>query len=279
MRALLLSLAEAKLVEATTRQKDRYKLLGLEDPTTHDATSRLVRLKDNKGAVLAEAILGHQRTDAFGAGKNGTYMRKPGDDQTWLVNTKIDAGVDLKSWVDPTLFEARLDEVKHVSVKLPSEDALEIDETADGTKPVLANMPDGIKLKYVNALDDIVGAATAVDFEDVRKTEPTGDKMSTVVLELDNGLKVTFNTEREGGFSWLWLDASGEGEAKKAADALKMRTKGWQFRIPQRAPRRYSGKSVVLRSACASTHPLVGRDRNRSRPPAAFRRLVFPVRV
>jgi hypothetical protein len=236
VRAFLLNLADAKLVEAKTREKDRYKLLGLEDPTAHDATSRLVQLKDSNGAVLAEVVVGNERTDAFGGGKSGTYIRKPGKDQTWLVNTRIEGGTDLKSWVEPRLFEANANQVKFVSVKLPGEDALEIDETAGGTKSVLANMPDGMKLKYLNVLDDIVEAATAVEFEDVRKQESVpSDQASTVDVQLANGLKVTYTIEQKGGADWLSLTAAGGGDAKKAADALTARTKGWEFRITKNA--------------------------------------------
>jgi hypothetical protein len=236
VRVFLLSLADAKLVEAKTREKDRYKLLGLEDPTAHDATSRLVQLKDGKGSVLAEVVVGNERTDAFGGGKDGTYIRKPSDDQTWLVSTEIEGGVDLKGWVEPYLFEANANQVKHVSVKLPGEDALEINETAGGTKSVLVNMPDGMKLKYLNALDDIVGAAIAVDFEDVRKQESVpSDQASKVDVELANGLKVSYAIEQKGGADWLSLTAFGDGNAKKAANALTARAKGWEFRITKSA--------------------------------------------
>ena len=72
-------LAEAELVEAKTRRADRYALLELEDPAAKDAKSRLVRVLDGKGSVLAEVVVGKKRIDAFGVGKSGTYVRKPAD--------------------------------------------------------------------------------------------------------------------------------------------------------------------------------------------------------
>ena len=78
MRALLVKLAEAELVEGKTRNKDRYALLELEDPAAKDAKSRLLRLLDDKGVVIAEAIVGKKRFDAFGGSKSGTYVRKLG---------------------------------------------------------------------------------------------------------------------------------------------------------------------------------------------------------
>ncbi len=231
--AFLRSLAEAKLVEAKTRQKDRYALLGLEDPKSAGAKSRLMRLTDDKGRVVAELILGNQRSDAFGTGKSGTYIRKPGEDQTWLVSTKIDADVGLKNWVESRLFDVRLEDVRHLTVKLPNEDALNIDQTADGSRHVLSNIPDGMKLKYADVPDDIIAVATALNFDDVRKSQrkPGDDNTSSITWELKNGLAVTLHIERDGDVAWLSVDAAGEGEAKAEADALLARTAGWEFRI------------------------------------------------
>ena len=96
VRALLVKLADAELVEPKTRNQERYALLELEDPKGKDAKSRLVRLLDDKGAVLAEAIVGKKRS-AVGGSKGGTYVRKPGDEQTWLSNADLDLAV--RDWV------------------------------------------------------------------------------------------------------------------------------------------------------------------------------------
>ena len=53
VRALLVKLAGAELVESKTRNKDRYALLELEDPSGKDAKSRLLRVLDDKGGVIA----------------------------------------------------------------------------------------------------------------------------------------------------------------------------------------------------------------------------------
>src|SRR5581483_4992293 len=67
VRALLVKLAGAELVETKTQKQGRYALLELEDPSGKDAKSRLLRLTDDKGAVIAEAVIGKKRYDAFGA--------------------------------------------------------------------------------------------------------------------------------------------------------------------------------------------------------------------
>ncbi len=235
VRAFLVSLSDAELVEGKTRRKDRYGLLGLEDPHKKNAASRLVKLIDDKGQTVAEAVIGKQRSDAFGSGKGGTYVRRPGEAQTWLVNTEINAGVTLRDWVKPRLFGARPRDVKSITVKSPGKDDVNIGLSADGSDHVLKDIPDGMKIKYVNSIDDIAQAVSSIDFDDVKKIDkaPAGDKVSTVTLQLANGLKCDFKIRPDGGSAWLSLDASGEGEAKKEADALMARAKGWEFQIPK----------------------------------------------
>ena len=50
-----------------------------------------------------------------------------------------------------------------------------------------------MKIKYVNAIDDITQAASSIDFDDVHKLDTTssGNKVSTVTLELANGVTCT----------------------------------------------------------------------------------------
>ena len=235
VRAFLVGLTEAQLVEAKTSRKDRYPLLALEDPMGKGANSRLVKLIDNNDNVVAEAVIGKKRSDAFGAGKGGTYVRRPDEVQTWLVNTEIDAGVGLSDWVKPRLFEARSGDIKHVTVHMPGKDDVNIELAANGVEHLLQNIPDGMKVKYANSIDDIVDAVGSFDFDDVKKLDapPPADKVSTVTVDMKSGLKCVFTIRPDGGVAWLTLAASGEGNAKTSADALMKRAKGWEFSIPK----------------------------------------------
>ncbi|TMJ74428.1 MAG: DUF4340 domain-containing protein [Alphaproteobacteria bacterium] len=116
VRALLVKLAGAELVESKTRNKDRYALLELEDPAAKDAKSRLLRLLDDKGGVIAEAVVGKKRLDAFGGNKSGTYVRKPGDAQTWLASADLDVSVAVRDWVQTGVLDvpaAKIAKVGH----------------------------------------------------------------------------------------------------------------------------------------------------------------------
>ena len=194
VRALLVKLAGAELVEGKTRNKDRYGLLELEDPSGKDAKSRQLRLLDDKGAVIAEAVVGKKRFDAFGGSKSGTYVRKPGDAQTWLSNADLDVAVNVKDWVQANVLDLPAAKTAKVTIEIPGEEPLVIARDAgDATKYALVGMPEGKKLKEGAGIDAIVRAAGNIDLEDVRKPRraaPAGD-VSTAKIEADGGLAVT----------------------------------------------------------------------------------------
>lgn len=236
VRGLLSRLAQAQLVEAKTRSKDRYGLLELEDPAGKDAKSHLVRLLDDKGGVLAEAVVGKKRSDAFGAARAGTYVRKPADAQTWLANAEINVPIAVRDWVQPAVLDIPAAKIASVSIEIAGEEPLKLTrETADASKHALVDMPEGKKLKDGAAISAIVRAAGSIELEDVRKpaATPAGENAGTAKLEADGGLAVALQVRKEGEAYWLTIEATGaEGDAKKAAEEITARTKGWEYKIP-----------------------------------------------
>jgi Domain of unknown function (DUF4340) len=235
VRALLIKLAQAELVEAKTRNKDRYSLLELEDPDGKDAKSRLVRLIDDKGTLIAAAVVGKKRSDAFGANKSGTYVRRPADMQTWLANAEIDVPMVVRDWVQPGIIDIPATKIASLAIAIPGEEPLKIArDAADASKYTLAGMPEGKKLKDATAMGSIVRAAASIELEDVRKlgSAPTGD-VNLVTIAADGGLTVALRLRKDGEDYWLSVDATGaEGDAKKTAEEITARTKGWEFKIP-----------------------------------------------
>ena len=234
VRALLVKAAQAELVEGKTRNKDRYALLELEDPSAKDAKSRLVRLIDDTGGVIAEAVVGKKRYDAFGASKGGTYVRKPGDEQTWLSNADLDVSLAVRDWVQPGLLDLAASKIAKVTIEIPGEEPLVIArDEKDAGKHTLVGIPDGKKLKEGAGIDGIVRAAGSIELEDVRKPPAApGGEAGVAKIEADGGLAVALRLRKEGEDYWLALEATGDGDAKKTADEIAAKAKGWEFKVP-----------------------------------------------
>ena len=251
VRTLLVGLAEADLVESKTRRLDRYAALELEDPADKSAKSRIVRLLGAKGNVIGEVVIGKKRLDLLGTGKSGTYVRKPGDPQTWLADAELDAPVAVKDWVKTSVYTADAAKISRIAIEIPGEEALRIAREAAPAKdakdareppadPAAAKLqfagfpPAGRKLKDASAADGIARALASIDIEDVRKLDapPAGAGSSTVRIEMADGPTTTLRLRRDGDAHWVAIAATGEGEAKKAADEINQRTQGWEFKLP-----------------------------------------------
>jgi hypothetical protein len=239
IRALMLSLAEARLLEPKTRNPDRWGLLDVEDPAANNSKARLIKLEDKDGAVLAEVIAGKQRPAQMGAAPGapgagtsaGTYVRRPGDPQSWLASASIAGSANLRDWVEPRVFETDTQRVTRLNVEVAGNPAYEIKRNDDKSH-TLADIPAGKKVKFVNDIDNILEAASFMEFDSIRKpTGAQGGDAGTVSFETDNGLKVTIKVRRENDKAWATVEATGEGGAKDAADAIAKRAKGWEFEI------------------------------------------------
>ena len=252
VRTLLVGLAEADLIESKTRRLDRYATLELEDPAEKGAKSRIVRLLGAKGNVMGEVVIGKKRLDLLGTGKSGTYVRKPGDPQTWLASAELEASAAAKDWLKTSVFTTDAAKISRVTIEVPGEQPLRIERQAAPAKdakdtkqsvppdPAAAKLqfagfpPTDKKLKDAAAAESIARALASIDLEDVRKLDapPAGAGVSTVRIESADGPTTTLRLRKDGDTQWLSLAATGEGEAKTAADEINQRTQGWEFRIP-----------------------------------------------
>jgi hypothetical protein len=255
---LLRGLGEAELVEAKTSRPDKYAVLELDDPSAKGAKARLVKVTDAKGNAIAEAVLGKKRPDGYSTGKaGGTYVRRPGNAQTWLADRALDAPVATADWVKTGVLSLDSAKIARIGIEIPGEQALRIErplpaaakdakdtkpadaktsakadakaaETADAKPPAPAQpgklafvgFPDsGKKLKDASAAEAIARAVAGIDLEDVRKLEapPAGDGVSVVKVETADGLSATLRLRKDGDAQWLSVIAAGEGDDARKA--------------------------------------------------------------
>jgi hypothetical protein len=255
VRALLTALRDATLLEPKTRMPERYATLQVDDPTGKNSEARLIKLEDADGATVAEVIAGKPRTHGAStetASGAGTYVRRPGDDQSWLASTAMTGGAALKDWANARVFETATEQIKTLTVEVQGEPPYEIKRGADNAHE-LATVPAGKKVKYVNMIDNIVEAASFLDFESVRKQTPAaGGEAGKVSFETDNGLKITMKLRRDKDGTWATLEAAGEGEAKKTADEIAARAKDWEFAvIPSKADTMLKKQADLLEDAAS----------------------------
>jgi hypothetical protein len=158
VRALLVGLGEAELVEPKTTRTEKYAALELEDPAGKGAKSRLVKVTDAKGNTVAEAVLGKKRSEGYGTGKTGgTYVRRPGNPQTWLANAELDAPVATKDWVKTSVLSLDSAKINRVSIEIPGEPALKAERPASApAKDAAATAKDAKAPEKADAKVDLM---------------------------------------------------------------------------------------------------------------------------
>ncbi|MEZ5855065.1 MAG: DUF4340 domain-containing protein [Hyphomicrobiaceae bacterium] len=261
VRTLVVALTEAQLIEPKTAIKSKLDLLELEDPSGKDAKSRGVRLLDASGKAIADVVFGKTRWDAFGSGRGGIYARRASQTQSWLATGDPKITSDVTDWVDTKVFAADKGKVARLTVEHAGEAPLVIEKgpapkpaaptaeaskeakpapakapaPADDAKYHLTGIPEGKKLKKDVKIDDMVEAFNTLELEDVRKLDapPAGTDVTVLRLEQTGGATVVFRLRKDGDARWISLEATGtDAAAKKAADALNAKAKGWEFKIP-----------------------------------------------
>ena len=122
VRHVFKKLAEAKLTEAKTSNPDNYTKLGVENVDNENA----------QGVLLSVDGLGDAVNIIFGndgsSGTNTQYVRHQNEEQSWLINKKINIARDPTDWLEKDILDIPPERIKSISI-----------QHADGTVINIAN--------------------------------------------------------------------------------------------------------------------------------------------
>ncbi|MGI9522708.1 MAG: DUF4340 domain-containing protein [Hyphomicrobiaceae bacterium] len=269
IRELLLKVATAELVESKTRDPKRYDLLDLGDPDKEGASATLLQFTDDDGKSVGELVVGKQRSGAFGSGKSGTYVRRPGEDETWLTNVAISAPLNVTDWVEAVFFKMDLGKFKSLTLdppdgdpvviaveeKVSKEDKAETKEAGGAKKAAVdktatteksneappsfkfAAVPDGKQVKPGVDAAVMIKALESLEMTDLRTRKdakvPSDAVKIPAVLETTDGLKLRFTVTKVGeNDRWVAVDVEEDGNAADVAKKFRKDLDAWEFKIP-----------------------------------------------
>jgi hypothetical protein len=234
VRHALLGLAELRYVEPKTRKPALYSRLEVEDTGKAGSKSTLVTVADEKGSLLGEIIAGKRRADQLGGGNDGIYVRKPGNQQSWLARGTLDVSGDTTAWLDRKVLDLPEAQVKEAVLTGPDGATVTILRDKAQDKFHLADLPAGKKLKSDDALDEPAAALANLELTDVepaKDVELPQDGVAHARYTSFDGLTVTVDLFDKDGGHWARLAASGSGAAEKKAAALNAKLAPWIYGI------------------------------------------------
>lgn len=222
--------------ESKTADPARHGDLGLAEPGKDQGEKggREVVLRDAKGQTLAAIIVGN-RDNSVGGARGGSYVRFPGQAQTWLARGEVRVPVPHAAWFEINLINFNRDQLARLELRGGGIDDIVLISDPKGSdlrfeQAPEGRSPDGGKLLRLSFMVD------PISFQDVRK--PTGDlkpDSRRYIATSHEGLRVTVASVGELKDGWVRMAVETTPEATEAAKTraaeLAPKMHGFEFKL------------------------------------------------
>jgi hypothetical protein len=247
VKSAVLGVVDLKLNAAKTSLPRLYHRLGVEGPEVEDTTSLLLTLEDDKKNLLVNVIVGKPRRSSASQSTPGLYVRKPEDEQSYLVDGVLDISAVKTDWIERTLFDIPAEAIKSVYIEHTDGDAFTLYKESKGQEQFeIPNLPTDKKLasdliikRFGSILQDmqINGARSQEKFK--APEEVIQSQVVTFEGIIANITTFLHDDIPYASFEFRYDDDLLDEEGAKAEDIkafirnLNARTLGWWFEIPE----------------------------------------------
>ncbi len=234
----LVGLGALRTIEPKTARPEWLHFLNLDTPPQGDGI--LIAVGDDKGRPLGAVIAGKSEDIGDATGATGLFVRRPGENQSWLARSVLDPRGALSDWLDKKVVDIDRARIREVDVDPAGSPSYVVarakPEDADFT---LTPVPAGKTVADAAAPDGVAAAITGFSFDDVAPARDIMDlsnpaAVARLVTKTFDGLKVTVNTQRRGADVWASVYAEADPakpDAAKEAAAINARAAGWAYKL------------------------------------------------
>ncbi len=205
LREFLLKLADAKLIEQKTANKDKYATLGVEDVAGKDAKSTEIELGGLGAAV--KLIVGN--SNAHG----GTFVRREGEAQSWLASGSITVDKKPENWLRKDLTDVAASRIAVVEITHADGKTVRAAKEAEGDQNFkLADVPKGREAGSEYTVNGLASTLGGLRFDDViaAKDAAPGDKPLKAHFATFDGLVVDLVAWEKDGKDYAQFIASAD---------------------------------------------------------------------
>lgn len=236
VRNVLLGVGNMEAYEPRTANPEWHRNLGLLKPEDIGSAIRVELFSgEERLAGLLVGKVPERAVDVKGEGL--IYVRRDGEDQTWLARGRLPVYKQAFDWLDMTFVGIPREEVSRVTLWAGTERPVVMEraspEAADFT---IANLPAGRASRGAPVVNQAAAALLEATFEDVAPADTLDmpDNGPRVVVETFDGMKLTMHMGGQGGALWAKFAAEGESEeAALRAEDLNTRLSAWTYKLPQ----------------------------------------------
>jgi hypothetical protein len=260
---LMLSLADAKIVEEKTSDPANFAIIGVEDPAKAGASGTQITLttKDGKYSVIVGKPTGE-----------GNFARRGGEDRSFTVEPGITADVEPKTWIDPRLLDVPMQQIQSIEEKpapgpgyklnrlKPGEDGFALDGVPPAGRKLLdakALAPSPSTLSSLTA--DDVTAANSIDF----------GKSSQAIFTLADGDVVTVTGAAADDKRWIEVQSVKDTALNAKAQNRAFEIASYRFDAIFRPLEQLLVPKEAKPAAAPAAGPPAGKSRPKLPAPAA----------
>lgn len=165
LRAFLLKLADARLLEAKTANKERHAALGVEDVAAADAKGTQVEL----GGLAQPVKLVIGEANARGG---GTFVRRADDAQSWLASGSLAPEKSAVDWLARDLVDIDAARIAEVALTDAGGKVVRAAKDAEGDANFkLADVPKGREPASDYAVNSLASGLDGLRFDDVLRAD------------------------------------------------------------------------------------------------------------
>ncbi|HVT32678.1 MAG TPA: DUF4340 domain-containing protein [Rhodanobacteraceae bacterium] len=208
LREFLLKLADAKLLEQKTSNKDKYATLGVEDVSGKDAKGAEVEIGGLAQPI--KLIIGN-----VGA-RGGTFVRRAGEAESWLASGSLTIEKKPENWLRKDLADIAASRIASVDITQADGKSVRIAKSAEGDANFkLENVPKGREPGSDYTVNGPASMLAGLRLEDVvpAKDAPAPEKPLKARFATFDGLAIDVTAWEKDGKDYASFAASVDDKA------------------------------------------------------------------
>lgn len=235
VRSAAVGMSELQTLEPRTAQPELLGRLGLIAPEDDGEAIRVV-LRNRESETIGDILIGNNQGIADPEGLNRFYVRRTGENQSWLARGSMTVQPEISQWLDKNVIDIDREQIRSTRFTSAEGAAFTLSrETEEEPDYALDTLPEGRELSFPGVT---YGPATAISnftFEDVRLvSEIDFSDAVEIVTETFGGVQIITRIAQEADTAWASLAALSDGEAEQQqqADFINLAGHGWAFQLP-----------------------------------------------
>jgi Domain of unknown function (DUF4340) len=234
VRQTIIGMAALQTIERKTARPDWLHYIDLDAPPKGNGVE--IALEDEHGKALAALIAGKSE-DIGDESAQGLYVRRPDDNQSWLVRSVFQPQSDPSQWMEKDVVDVDSARIQETDVDPADGPSYEVSrEKASDSDFTLSPIPKGREVAVAAGPDGIAEALSGFTFDDAAPAHDFDFTGATrVVTRTFDGLVVAVRIVKQGEDYWAAVSASAvPGKNDAAAEARKIdgKASGWAYRLP-----------------------------------------------